>query len=597
MAYAIMRTAKLKAPANVSAAASHIERSRPTANARPGVANKWLMGGPGMYAEAEKIWAMIPKKRSDAVHGIEVVMTASPEAFQGPNALDADSFGQAVTDWAKKEFKGAQIVGACMHLDESTPHVQLILVPTDLKADGTMQLNAKKYLGSAQKLSAMQTSFAKHVERFGLERGLKGSKAKHTTIGQFYSAINNPGKFKLVRPAVETPPMLLTEKGRKAWANAQTKAIIEGLSGLTQIKAQASAGIVHERQAKQLKAANSALSSENEELKRRQKEQAAKLRSLPLQDVAKALGCYRLEKDAKMWETPSGKMTITGEKFFNHELEEGGGGAFDLVMHVNDCKYGEALAWLRDHYDPSAAIQAAADSARIKAQEQIEKAPQAPFRAPEHREDKWPRVREYLTKTRHLAESLVDKLRAQGWIGADSRANAFFLKVVGNKTVSAELRGTGRSSFRGSAIGSSSKDGVFPVLAGKTRLAICEAAIDAISYVQLHPDCSAVAVGGTGKWKAAQAFIEKHGAEYGEIVCASDQGLDGETMAMNLNLRHAPPPNGIHDWNDAVKALEIDPKAFDQAKPIERAHEERKAPDAAHAQRRKRAVSDDPSLG
>jgi hypothetical protein len=581
MAYAIMRTAKLKAPANVSAAASHIERSRPTHNARPGIANKWLIGGPGMYAKAEKVWAQIPKKRSDAVHGIEVVMTASPEAFQGPNALDADSFGQAVTDWAQKEFKGAQILGACMHLDESTPHVQLILIPTDLKADGTLQLNAKKYLGSAQKLSAMQTSFAKHVESFGLERGLKGSKAKHTTIQQFYGAINSQGRVKFTRPEVATPPIILTEKGRAAWANEQTKNIVDNLSGpLSKVKAKASAGVVHERQASQLKRSNSKLSAENAELKRKQKEQADMLRSLPLEQVATALGCYQSKKtqakDKDQWQTPAGPINIKGPKFFNHETGDGGGGAFDLVMHIHECTYSEALAWLRDEFDPAAAINAAAESARLRAQAEIVKAPAAPFRTPVHIEMHWQRVRDYLTAVRGLAVSLIDKMRKDGWLGADARANAYFIKTEGNKIVAVELKGTGKSTYSGSR--GRSSEGVFPVLGGKRKLVVCEAPIDAISYVQLHPDCSAIATGGTGKWRAAMPFLLKHQDEYGSLACASDNDEAGRDMAKNYGIAHEPPPNELHDWNDALKAFQDDPQAFTHANAKEATVEPTKPP-------------------
>jgi len=61
MAYAILRTKKLKAPGNVAASASHIERTRPTHNADLTVANEWLIGGPGMYASAKKVWDSIPK--------------------------------------------------------------------------------------------------------------------------------------------------------------------------------------------------------------------------------------------------------------------------------------------------------------------------------------------------------------------------------------------------------------------------------------------------------------------------------------------------------------------------------------------------------
>jgi len=559
MAYAILRTKKLKAPGNVAASASHIERTRPTHNADLTVANEWLIGGPGMYASAKKVWDSIPKKRSDAVHAFEVLLTASPEAF---DHLDLEAWKTENIKWLRKQFPGCVIVGACLHLDESTPHIQAIIVPTELGKDGALKLNCKKHLGGAAKLSSMQTSYGKAMAEFDLERGLEGSGAKHTTIAQFYSAMRAGSGVKFAPVAIETPPMLLTEKARAAWAEAQKKATIEAWKpSVDELRMKERQNNDLKRANAQLKRANSELNTENSEAQRKVKEAAAQLRSLPLEQVAQSLGCFQskklLEKDPKMWESPAGKIRIDGTKFFNHEEGKGGGGAFDLVMHVNNCSYIEALAFLRDEFDPTAAVQAAAEAARLQAMAQVKKAAPAPFQAPQHEEARWPRVRQYLTEVRALAGSLVDKLKDQGWIGADFRNNAFFLKVLGNRTTSAELRGTGQSQFKGSR--GRSSEGVFPVIQGKTRLAVCESAIDAISYVQLHPDSSAIATGGTGKWQAAIPYIEQHGDKYQEIVCASDNGKGGTGMAKAMGLRHDAPPAAFGDWNDFAQAVALNP--------------------------------------
>jgi hypothetical protein len=320
---------------------------------------------------------------------------------------------------------------------------------------------------------------------------------------------------------------------------------------------------VHARQNRELKASNSALSAQNAEFKR--KEAAARLRDLPLETVAQALGCYKspkvLQKDKDLWESPVGKLSIRDTKFFNQEEGKGGGGAIDLVMHINDCSYAHALAWLRDTYDPAAAVEAAVEAARIKAQTEVQKAPVAPFRTPQHDDRHWPRVRDYLTSVRALAGDLVDRLRADGWLGADSRANAFFVKILGNKTTSVELKGTGNSLFTGSR--GRSSEGVFVVKGGNDKLAVCEAPIDAISYVQLHPQSTAIATGGTGKWRAAIEYLVKYRDQFKSVVCASDNDPGGVEMAENLGLDHEPPPNGLGDWNEAVKALRDDPHALD----------------------------------
>lgn len=562
-AFAIMRTKKLKTPGNVAGSASHIERSRPTHNADQARTpdNEWLIGGPGMYAAAKAIWSDVPKMRSDAVHGFEVLLTASPEAFA--DGMDVNVWKTAAVDWLRQQFKGAEIVGACLHLDESTPHIQAIIVPTDRKPNGQLQLNCKKYLGGPAKLSAMQTSYAKAMAPLGLQRGIKGSQARHTQISQLYSSINAPTMLRLTRPTVQTPPMILTEKGRSAWANAQTESIVDGLKApLNQIKAKAAAGDVHARQNRELKASNGALAAQNAEYKR--KEAADRLRNLPLEQVAQALGCFKtpktVQKSQWMWESPQGKISIQDNKFFNQEDGKGGGGAFDLVMHINECTFSEALAWLRDEFDPGAAVEAAVEAARLKAQAEVAKAPSAPFRAPQHDSRSWPRVREYLTTVRALAGELVDRLQKEGWLGSDSRANAFFLKALGGKTTSAELKGTGRSLYSGSR--GRSSEGVFVVTGGTETLAVCEAPIDAISYVQLHPQSTAIATGGTGKWKAAVDYIVKHRDLFKSVVCASDNDKGGAEMAENLGLPHQPPPNSYGDWNDALKAVRENPSAL-----------------------------------
>lgn len=594
MAYAILRTKKLKTPGNVAASASHIERTRPTHNADLSVANEWLIGGPGMYAAAKEIWDSIPKKRSDAVHAFEVLLTASPEAF---DHLDLAKWKKENIKWLHKQFPGCKIVGACLHLDESTPHIQCIIVPTETAKDGTLKLNCKKHLGGAAKLSSMQTSYGKAMASFGLERGLEGSGAKHTTIAQFYSSMRAGSDVRFAPVAIETPPVLLTSKARIEWAEAQKKATIAAWKpSVDELRMKERQNGDLKRANEQLKRANSELHTEHAEAQRKAKEAAAQLRSLPLEQVAQALGCFQskklLEKDPKMWESPAGKIRIDGSKFFNHEEGKGGGGAFDLVMHINNCTYSEALAFLRDEFDPAAAIQAAAEAARIAAQAQVKKAAQAPFQAPQHVEERWPRVRQYLTEVRSLANTLVDKLKDQGWIGADFRNNAFFLKVLGNRTTSAELRGTGQSQFKGSR--GRSSEGVFPVIEGKQTLAVCESAIDAISYVQLHPGSSAIATGGTGKWQAALPYLEKHAHEYQEVVCAADNGQGGSGMAKALGLRHDAPPAGFGDWNDAAQAVAVNPSIStlwqaDVRSQIEVPNQEPKRPATKH--------DNDPALG
>lgn len=589
MAYAILRTKKLKAAGNVAASASHIERTRPTHNADPAVANEWLIGGPGMYAAAKKIWEKIPKIRKDSVHAFEVLLTASPEAFE---KMSLEEWKAANVDWLRKEYPGAEIVGACLHLDESTPHIQAIIVPTDLKKDGTLQLNCKKYLGGAAKLRAMQTSYAKAMASFGLERGLEGSKAKHTTIAQFYGAMRAGSKVAFTPVAIQTPPLLLTGKAREEWAAEQKKATVDAWApAVGQLRAKERQNGDLKRANAQLKQSNAGLSADLSDTKRRLREQSDKLRQLPLSEVAEKLGCYRPEnaKDKGLWMTPAGKVFIKDDlKFINHDAQEKGGGAIDFVKHVRDCDFKEAVAWLGDMYGTDAAIEAAATAARLRAQEALKTAVVKPFALPEAVERTWPKVREYLVKARGLAESLIDRLKAGGWIYSDKRNNAVFVNTNAhtNQICAYELKGTTDTPFKHAQ--GDSKHGIFLIEGGTDKLAVCESAVDAISYVQLHPGSSAIAVAGTGKYEAAKPFIEKHRQRFGSIVCASDNDPAGEAMAMNLELPHEPPARTGADWNEFLLDPTPDPApvADRQAEPAERP---RKAP--------KRVRDDTPGLG
>jgi hypothetical protein len=52
------------------------------------------------------------------------------------------------------------------------------------------RLSAKEFIGTREKLRDDQTSFADLMEDLGLQRGVKRSKARHTTIREYYTNLN-----------------------------------------------------------------------------------------------------------------------------------------------------------------------------------------------------------------------------------------------------------------------------------------------------------------------------------------------------------------------------------------------------------------------
>lgn len=187
MPYAILRTAKLKTSGEIGGSLAHTFRTRDTPNADPARhAHNEHMGPSSPEGVKAGIEARLPEKhRKDAVLCIEYFIGASPEVF-GKDQTGGEQYFRAAMDWLRERHGAENVISGHVHRDETTPHLVAYVVPRD--GD---KLNAKKWLGGKAVLSAMQTDFAEKVgKRFGLERGLEGSKAVHQTIRQFYAQAN-----------------------------------------------------------------------------------------------------------------------------------------------------------------------------------------------------------------------------------------------------------------------------------------------------------------------------------------------------------------------------------------------------------------------
>jgi hypothetical protein len=97
------------------------------------------------------------------------------------------AFEKNCIQWLKQRYGAANVVNFSVHLDEQTPHIHAVVVPLDAKG----KLNCRHYLGGREKLQELQDSFAAAHQGIGLERGVQGSKAHHTTVKQFYGQAQN----------------------------------------------------------------------------------------------------------------------------------------------------------------------------------------------------------------------------------------------------------------------------------------------------------------------------------------------------------------------------------------------------------------------
>jgi len=553
MAYAICRIAKLKNGGAISASEQHTLRQRETPNADLTKHNERFIGNPpGSATLEQEVFDRIgeQKIRKDAVLCVEILMTASPEFFrpqdQGKagkwDSQQLEVWKRAHHQWLNQTFRD-KIVRAELHLDEATPHIHAYLVPLDQKG----KLNCKSYFGDRKKLSQFQDSYAQAMSPLGLERGVKGSRATHTQIKDYYAAVT------------KAPDLILTPEEIHHQLADRQRVIKENQELEQTAKALAQ---TNEQLTQQLQTLQSQLQTQQQETTTwQQKYQAitAQLREIPLTHIAHELGLDPDPKDKHKWRSEDHAINITGSKFYDFKHLKGGGGAIDLVMYLEKCNFTEAVHWLQDRFGGPAALQTVTQ----QTEETISQRERQPFIPPEVSEENWPPVREYLTQTRGLPGKLIDQLHQEGILYADERQNAVFIRrSFEGELMGASLRGTAgkNNTFKGLAPGTWRSQGWFYTVAGGRgqdpiqRVVLTESAIDALSYQTLHPP------------EKKTLYLSMDGAGFvpvdqlqriPQVTIALDRDQAGEEMTSRL-LEELPQASRqiptCKDWNEELKA-------------------------------------------
>lgn len=202
MKYCILRAKKLSTFGSIAGSAKHTFREMLVPNADSSRTHlNWTSGAQSSAALCESVKTLLPaKRRKDAVLCIEYLITASPEWFKNSSGKDHLKYFNSAIAWFQKRHGASNIVCVNLQLDESTPHAVIYAVPRT--KDG--RLSAKDFLGGRAKLVAMQTEFWEQVGKpVGLQRGLEGSTAKHTTAKQYSAALaKSPSLLPPSRPEI-----------------------------------------------------------------------------------------------------------------------------------------------------------------------------------------------------------------------------------------------------------------------------------------------------------------------------------------------------------------------------------------------------------
>ncbi len=119
------------------------------------------------------------KVRSDAVYLGSFVLGASPEFFRASTPEKQYAFFRDCVKFFKDKYGEENVLSAVVHLDETTPHLHLNLIPI---VNG--KLCAKDLFD--RQLAILQTEFWKEVgEKYGLDRGKPNSQAEHRSTAEY----------------------------------------------------------------------------------------------------------------------------------------------------------------------------------------------------------------------------------------------------------------------------------------------------------------------------------------------------------------------------------------------------------------------------
>lgn len=211
MGYSIMHIEKIKSYSKIGKAYEHNYRIATVPNAIPDqktkneelIHRKYNTDEQMTYLdEWKKRLYSLPayakgkhKIRSNAILALEVVMTFSRE---NRIHINLEQWKEENLKWLQKNFNispekyGDNILSVMCHEDEvGNIHCHAIIQPIDDKG----HLNASFYIDGREKgksrYTILQDSYAEQMKQFGLERGMKGSKAKHKDIKKFYTELNH----------------------------------------------------------------------------------------------------------------------------------------------------------------------------------------------------------------------------------------------------------------------------------------------------------------------------------------------------------------------------------------------------------------------
>jgi hypothetical protein len=147
---------------------------------------------------------------TNQVRALRIMLSGTPEDMARIEA--AEKLGEWCEDsmrWLRDTFGAENVVSADLHRDEKTPHIHATIVPivsgerrtkpSNKPPDPNKRTHRKKPANTVRlcaddvmtrkNLERFQDTYAEAMEKYGLERGIRGSEARHITNLEYYRNI------------------------------------------------------------------------------------------------------------------------------------------------------------------------------------------------------------------------------------------------------------------------------------------------------------------------------------------------------------------------------------------------------------------------
>lgn len=461
------------------------------------------------------------KSRKDSVLAVEVMITCSPGALA--TAADYDNYLNDSIGFLRDEFGDKNVVSYGIQHDETTPHLWAMVVPGD---DQTGNLNAKKWFGDRGSFARLRDD---HYNKVGRAHGLKANRLNANVSS--YSKAAHGGMIK---------------GAERISAEIKKGTMSPGEEIETIVK------LAHGYQHQEFKIENQQMQIDSlTTSNRKYRELADRLRETSFLAIVRNFGGKRDRYDRNKYHVNGLVLSIDEEKqlFHNHATGEGGHGAIDLIMTLNQCDFDETMKWLQDFNGQD---QPVADYL-AHGKQAVKKAVARPSPLPPARSKSTAALSGYLLD-RGIDQSMINELLASDQIYEDEKKNIRFRHMTGdNGRISEEIIGTNpRKPFKGSL---GRKTGFFISDKKPAAVYVVESAIDALSLFQLRRKegpCAVISTGGLNKTLARK--LTKEYQEIGiDVYAAQDADAAGDKQAAQMlelgamRLR----PNA-KDWNDVL---------------------------------------------